>query len=400
MKLHPLLVKAVIRGLSDIFIQEKYADKAIEILLKSNPKWGARDRAFIAESIYEIVRYKRRYCAMAGITNPLTEPILWQMFAMYWLSKGQSLPDWKEFYRKQPVEANMLTRLQASPEIWESYPDWLHATGITELGEVEWLAEMRGMNRPAQVVLRVNTLKTTLPKLQKDLKADQIYTQTIAGFPDALLLVQRMNIFRHPLFLSGHFEIQDAASQAVATFTSVEPGMRVVDACAGAGGKTLHLAALMQNKGKIIAMDVEEYKLQELRKRANRAGISIIETRKIEGSKTLKRLEGMADCLLLDVPCSGTGVLRRNPDAKWKLTPEFITNVKVKQKEILETYSRICGKEGATIYATCSILPSENEIQVKSFLHVNSNFILQEARHLLPSREGFDGFYMAKLIRK
>lgn len=294
----------------------------------------------------------------------------------------------------------MLTRLQASPEIWESYPDWLHATGITELGEVEWLAEMRGMNRPAQVVLRVNTLKTTLPKLQKDLKADQIYTQTIAGFPDALLLVQRMNIFRHPLFLSGHFEIQDAASQAVATFTSVEPGMRVVDACAGAGGKTLHLAALMQNKGKIIAMDVEEYKLQELRKRANRAGISIIETRKIEGSKTLKRLEGMADCLLLDVPCSGTGVLRRNPDAKWKLTPEFITNVKVKQKEILETYSRICGKEGATIYATCSILPSENEIQVKSFLHVNSNFILQEARHLLPSREGFDGFYMAKLIRK
>jgi 16S rRNA (cytosine967-C5)-methyltransferase len=179
----------------------------------------------------------------------------------------------------------------------------------------------------------------------------------------------------------------------------LEPGMRVVDACAGAGGKTLHIAALMKNKGRIIALDVEKWKLDELQKRARRAGVSNLETRVIESSKTIKRLEKSADRLLLDVPCSGLGVLKRNPDAKWKLSPDFIAEVVTLQQHILQDYGNILKKGGLMVYSTCSILPGENENQVKSFLAKNNgSFELMDERYSWPS-SGFDGFYMA-LIRK
>jgi 16S rRNA (cytosine967-C5)-methyltransferase len=186
----------------------------------------------------------------------------------------------------------------------------------------------------------------------------------------------------------------------IAPFLKVDPGMRVIDACAGAGGKTLHLAALMKNKGRIIAMDVEGWKLEELQKRARRAGVSNLETRVIESSKTVKRLENSADRLLLDVPCSGLGVLKRNPDAKWKLSPEFISEVKELQQHILEDYGTMLKKDGLMVYSTCSVLPSENEEQVEKFLEKTSgNFELVEQKHSWPS-DGFDGFYMALLRKK
>jgi len=174
--------------------------------------------------------------------------------------------------------------------------------------------------------------------------------------------------------------------------------MRVVDACAGGGGKTLHLAALMKNKGRIIAMDTEDWKLDELKKRARRAGASdIIETRVIDSSKVIKRLENSADQLLLDVPCSGLGVLRRNPDAKWKLSADFIEKVKIQQLEILSQYSSMLKPGGVLVYSTCSIFPSENEKQVESFLQSEGGkFDLLEQKTLLPSA-GFDGFFMARM---
>jgi 16S rRNA (cytosine967-C5)-methyltransferase len=174
--------------------------------------------------------------------------------------------------------------------------------------------------------------------------------------------------------------------------------MRVIDACAGAGGKTLHLASLMQGKGRIVSMDIEDFKLNELKRRARRNGIPNIETRLIEGAKTIKRLAESADRLLLDVPCSGLGVIRRNPDAKWKLNPEFIARVQETQAEILSTYPVMLKPGGLMVYATCSILPVENENQVQKFLEANPNFELIEEKHVWPS-EGFDGFYMA-LIKK
>jgi 16S rRNA (cytosine967-C5)-methyltransferase len=196
------------------------------------------------------------------------------------------------------------------------------------------------------------------------------------------------------------FEVQDAASQLIAPFLRVAPGMRVVDACAGAGGKTLHLAAMMKNKGRIIAMDVEALKLEELQKRAKRAGVSNLEVKRIESSKTIKRLENSADRLLLDVPCSGLGVLKRNPDAKWKLSPEFIENVKELQQHILQDYCNMLKKDGLMVYSTCSILPSENEQQVENFLAQHGDkFELIDQKHAWPT-DGFDGFYMALLRKK
>jgi 16S rRNA (cytosine967-C5)-methyltransferase len=176
--------------------------------------------------------------------------------------------------------------------------------------------------------------------------------------------------------------------------------MRVIDACAGAGGKTLHLAALMQNKGRILALDTEEWKLKELKKRARRADASnLIETRLIDSTKAIKRLAQSADRLLLDVPCSGLGVLRRNPDAKWKLSPEFLARMHTLQQELLASYSAMVKPGGILVYSTCSILPSENRAQIDRFLAgPGKGFEFLEDEALMPSA-GFDGFYMCRLRR-
>jgi 16S rRNA (cytosine967-C5)-methyltransferase len=217
--------------------------------------------------------------------------------------------------------------------------------------------------------------------------------------PDALILKKRTNLFNSPLFAQGYFEVQDVASQLVAPFMQVMPGMRVIDACAGAGGKTLHIASLMQNKGKIIALDSEAWKLDELSKRARRAGVDCIETRPLTDAKILKRLANTADRLLLDVPCSGLGVLRRNPDAKWKMTPEFIARIRETQLTILQEYTVMLKPGGKLVYATCSILPSEDEDQVRNFLSRNTEYTLEEEHRTWPSDDK-DGFYMARLLKK
>jgi 16S rRNA (cytosine967-C5)-methyltransferase len=185
----------------------------------------------------------------------------------------------------------------------------------------------------------------------------------------------------------------------IAPFLQVKAGMSVIDACAGAGGKALHLATLMHNLGALIAMDTEGHKLEELRKRAQRNGIHIIETRTIDSPKVIMRFHNMADRLLLDVPCSGLGVLRRNPDTKWKLKPEFLDSIRATQAEIIQNYSKMVKIGGKMVYATCSILPSENQNQVAAFLNNNKNWQLEEDKTVTAHADGFDGFYMARLAR-
>ncbi len=211
-----------------------------------------------------------------------------------------------------------------------------------------------------------------------------------------IVLEKRKNTFRLPSFKSGFFEVQDGGSQMIAPYLEVEAGMRIIDACAGAGGKALHLAALTENKGQIIAMDVEAWKLKELQKRARRNGVHNIETRPIENAKTIKRLHNSADRLLLDVPCSGTGVIKRNPDTKWKLRPEHLDRVRKIQSDILEDYSKMLKSGGKMVYATCSILRSENEDQVDHFLSTHPEFSLLKQERINPS-EWSDGFFMALL---
>ena len=229
-----------------------------------------------------------------------------------------------------------------------------------------------------------------------------IETLTLKDYPDALQLKERGNIFRTEAFKNGFFEVQDASSQLVADFLDVQPGMRVADTCAGAGGKSLHLASKMDNKGQVIALDIYGNKLKELKRRAKRNGAHNIETREIDSTKVIKKLHDKMDRVLIDAPCSGLGVLRRNPDAKWKLQPEFIENIKSTQQQILNDYSKMVKSGGKLVYATCSILPSENQNQVASFLKSENgkDFKLVKDKKVLASESGFDGFYMALLEKK
>ncbi len=398
-KLHPLLARAVAQALRSIFVENRYADKVIEQTLKQNPKAGSRDRGFIAETTYEVVRYYRLYAEVLGKT-PQFEADFWQIVGIHLAVHGVPLPEWQEF--KNLKVKDILAKfkiLTAQRALRESIPDWLDQLGSAELSD-RWDETLTELNRPARVVLRTNRLRTDRAALQRALREEGVDTQPV-GAGDALVLLRRQNVFQTNAFRSGWFEMQDYSSQLVSRLLAPEPGMRVVDACAGGGGKTLHLAALLQNKGSIIALDTFGWKLDELRLRARRAGASNIETRPIENRKTIKRLHGSADRLLLDVPCSGLGILRRNPDAKWKLQPEQIEQLRTTQQDILQAYSPITKPGGRMVYATCSILPSENQQQVATFLESEAgrDFKLLEEKRILPQDEGFDGFYMALLER-
>jgi 16S rRNA (cytosine967-C5)-methyltransferase len=403
MRLHKNLVLAVLNGLQQIFNEGKYADKVVAQVLKSDKRWGSRDRGFIAETTYEIVRWKRLYAAIANVQEPLNRQDFWRIFAVWATLRGYVLPDWK------PLEGTPTRRIKGKFEelrqerkYRESIPDWLDTLGSKALGEKKWTLEMEALNTMAPVVLRTNTLKT-LPKLLRNaLLEEKIKTQTIAKYPDALVLDERANVFSTETFQRGWFEVQDASSQTVAPFTQVAPGMRVIDACAGAGGKALHLAAMMENKGQLISLDIHNYKLRELKRRAKRAGAHNIETRHIDNNKVIKKLHGSADRVLLDAPCSGLGVLRRNPDAKWKLNPNFIDRVVLEQQQILTQYAHMVKPGGKLIYVTCSILPQENEEQIAAFkeTEIGNEFTLEKEQHLWPAVNGFDGFYMARLLRK
>jgi 16S rRNA (cytosine967-C5)-methyltransferase len=378
-----------------IFGEKRYADKVIEKVLKQNPKWGARDRRFIAETTYDIVRW---YRLLRNVTDAKGDEY-WKLLAGWCILHQVDLPAWDEF--RGIVVSRVIEeekKVRKSRKVLESIPDWMDELGEKELGRL-WDKELQSLNEEAQVVLRVNTLKISREELQARLYDEGVDTHTRDEFPDALILEERQNVFGTAAFKEGLFEVQDAASQYIAPFLRPDPGLRVVDACAGAGGKTLHLAALMKNKGRIVAMDVEQWKLDELQKRARRAGVSNMEIRFIESSKSIKRLENSADRLLLDVPCSGMGVLKRNPDAKWKLSLEFIDKVKTLQQHILNDYCMMLKVGGLMVYSTCSILSSENEKQVQQFLSARDGaFELVEEKRCWPS-DGFDGFYMALIKR-
>ena len=402
MRLHRNLVFATIDSLHLIFNEKKQADKVLKNTLKRDKRWGSRDRSFIAETTYDIVRWKRLYAKIAEVSEHFDRNDLFRIFSVWATMRGIRLPDWKQF-EGTPTRRikGRFDRFNKIRKYRESIPDWLDELGKKELG-AKWDREINALNQQAQVVLRVNTLKTTLKKVQHHLLDLGIETQPLKKQPEALLLKERANVFITEAFKNGWFEVQDASSQKVARFLNPKPGMRIVDACAGAGGKTLHIAALMENKGQIVALDIYDNKLKELKRRAKRNGAHNIEPRVIESTKTIKKLFGKADKVLIDAPCTGLGVLKRNPDAKWKLQPEFLEKLKVTQQELLQSYSRMVKPNGELVYATCSILPSENDQQIKKFLtsETGKNFKFIKEDVILPSESGFDGFYMALLQKK
>lgn len=403
MRLHRNLVYTTIDSLNSIFNEGEYADKMVARALKKDKRWGSSDRKFVAETIYEIVRWKRLYAEIAEVKEPYNRENLWRIFSVWAVLRGYPIPDWKQLEgtpeRKIKGRFDELSKIRTFKE---SIPDWMDELGVKELGEKVWAKEIAAQNQPAKVILRVNTLKTTKDKLRAILMDLNIETAYLKDQPDALVLKERANVFLTDAFKEGFFEVQDANSQLVAHFLEVKPGMRVVDACAGAGGKTLHIASIMENKGQLIAMDLYESKLKQLKLRAKRNSAFNIEYRIIDSTKVIKKLHEKADRVLIDAPCSGLGVLKRNPDAKWKLQPEFIENIKKVQTEVLENYSKMVKPGGKLVYATCSVLPSENQEQIKQFLsgETGKKFTFVKDSKILASDSGFDGFYMALLERK
>jgi 16S rRNA (cytosine967-C5)-methyltransferase len=401
MRLHRNLTYAVIDSIRDVFNEDMYAGKAVEQALRRDKRWGSRDRKFVAETIYDIIRWKRLYAEIAEVSEPFTRPNLWRLFSVWCVLRGIELPDWSQI---EPTPSRRIKgrfdELSKIRKFKESIPDWIDEIGVKELGEKVWTKEIAALNIQAEVILRTNTLKTTKEALQAKLLEEGIETVILPKHPDAIKLVERANVFKTEAFKNGWFEVQDASSQLVAAYLDVKPGMKVIDTCAGAGGKTLHLAALMQNKGQLIAMDIYESKLRKLKVRAKRGGVHNVDLRAIESTKPIKKLHDKADRVLIDAPCSGLGVLRRNPDSKWKLQPEFLDNIRKTQQEILCSYSKMVKPGGKLVYATCSVLPSENQDQIKQFLSTNEEFTFVSDKKILSSQSGYDGFYMALLERK
>lgn len=397
--IHRNLLIGIHDALQETFFQDKkYADRIIERLLKVHKKWGSSDRQVVSEIFYDIVRWKKRLEYYIGegakpgnIYKLILAYLLWNKI------------NYKKFEEFEGIKiANILNKLRKrtvpTKSIEHSIPDWLVEILEKELG-TKWEKEMSALNELAPVVLRVNTLKTSANELIKSLEEEGVQSFTLANYPDAVQLKEKKNVFLTSVFKKGFFEVQDASSQKIAVLLGVKEGMRVVDVCAGAGGKTLHLAAMMKNKGQIIALDVHQWKLTELKRRAKRAGAFNIKIRLIEDSKTIKRLHDTADRLLIDAPCSGLGVLKRNPDSKWKINEDFINRIKWEQEQILQNYAKVLKKGGQMVYATCSILPSENEEQVQKFLANNLEYRLIREESITPS-EGYDGFYMALMEKK
>ncbi len=402
MKLHRGLAEAVVLALEEIFIKNRQADKVVEKVLKSNKKWGARDRAFIASNTYEMVRWWRMILYCDGFDVIGNHYNIWRLFGVWQVLKpihfkldtASELPGWSEladidvtFVSERYTEAMGIRKMA------QSVPDWLDETGLKELGSV-WDREIAAMNQEAPLVLRVNTLKSTVIDVRKIFGVEE--TELVHNVPDAVMLKKRQNVSLRDSFKMGYFEVQDAGSQLIAPFLDLRPGLSVIDACAGAGGKSLHIASLMENQGSVLALDVESRKLEELEFRAKRNGTDILRTRWIGSDKTIKELTESADRLLLDVPCSGLGVLRRNPDTKWKLKPKFLESIRIVQWDILSKYCEMVKVGGKMVYATCSILPSESEDQVKRFIDAyGSEWKLIKEHRTKPYLDGFDGFYMA-----
>jgi 16S rRNA (cytosine967-C5)-methyltransferase len=397
--LFPNLLQAVVECLSDIFGRGQLAERIVEQKLKSNRKWGARDRALIAKLTFDTVRWYRLLCDVVGFT-PQSENEWVQLVGVLCVLQDIPLPRHEALahLNKDDIKKRFLTIDKNNTAVVESIPDWLNEVGSAQLKD-QWPVVIKALNEQTPMVLRVNTLKITVDELQDLLASEDCDTDIIAQTPDALLVVNRKNVLSTQAFKDGLFELQDAASQQAAILLDVKPNMTVVDACAGAGGKTLHIATLMNNTGHITALDINAKKLAELNNRAYRNGVHIINTEIID-DEVIARYQQQADRVLLDVPCSGLGVLRRHPDTKWKLTPEFLDEVMQTQATLLNEYSHFCKVGGKLLYVTCSILPSENEQQVEKFIKAKAEqFVLLKEKTLMPQVFGFDGFYMALMER-
>lgn len=394
MKLHRHLCDATVNLAKTVLVQHRVLDHALAAAFEENPRWGKRDRSFVAETLFEVTRWRRAHSFLVDSEETLS------LCVAQWILMGYELPEWCVYHGASREE--ILSRQAELPEqsraIRESIPDWLDRLGEEELGE-DWEVQLRALNQRSSVFLRVNTLLSDVPSAIKWLAENQVEATPVPGLPHALALPAGKTLPKNLRF-DGRIEIQDPASQSIAPLLDPQPGQRIIDACSGAGGKALHLAALGENAARVFAMDVDQKKLAQLEHRARRAKATCISPKAIT-EDIASEFENVADSLLIDAPCSGLGTLKRQPDLKWRLKPAQLDRVRKIQAELLRTYPKMLKPGGKLLYATCSILPSENGKQIESLLATpgfESYRILRQL-DLSPATSGFDGFH-ATLLEK
>ncbi|MEZ5006529.1 MAG: RsmB/NOP family class I SAM-dependent RNA methyltransferase [Chitinophagales bacterium] len=386
-KLFPPLIKIVTDVIHTINTDQLPIDKTLAPILK-NKQLGSRDRRFIIEQTYDIIRNRSFFDSVLNhwkLPTDVPHQILVNLLNndVQILNPEIISPNFK-------YTSEDLNNIELTDSNQNSFPDWMEKEGRKDYGE-EWDKIAQSLNESAKIYIRPNTLLTSAQTLQNKLSRDRIDT---VKKDESLLLVKKDNLKNHKLYLKGHFEIQDWASQQVAVLADIQEDQLVVDACAGAGGKTLHLAALLNQTGRIIASDFNDHRLKQLTYRMERAKANEIE---IIDYDQLHIFEGNVDRLILDVPCTATGTIRRKPEIKWNVSEENLKAYITTQQQILTKQSPLVKTGGLLIYATCSIFKAESEDQVQWFLANNKNFELVQEKRFLPHIDRCDGFYIGVL---
>jgi 16S rRNA (cytosine967-C5)-methyltransferase len=418
MRVTPKQLSGACAALSDALRFEHPADGVLSAYFREQKVLGARDRAFIAETVYAVLRRKRSLSRVIG------QPVTPRRLILAQLVRHAGLSQRALEGLLETGEADWLTRLKSEPEPELSLaeqadlPDWLVDMLTPHMSGDKLLELARSLNTGAPLDLRVNPLKASRDAVLEQLKADGYEGEAGKISPLSIRLRSKPALTRYALYQQGQIEVQDEGSQLLAYLVAPKRGEMVVDFCAGAGGKTLLLGALMRSTGRLYAFDVSEKRLARLRPRVARAGLSNVHPVCIssENDVRVKRLAGKIDRVLVDAPCSGLGTLRRNPDLKWRQTAEGVAELVRKQQDILSGAARLVKPGGRLVYATCSILPQENEEVVAAFLAAHEDFrqipatrVLGQqqialdtgdALRLSPQQHDTDGFYAVVLERR
>ena len=393
------------------------ADAVVSRYFREHRQLGHADRAFVAETVFAVLRRGRSIEARCAGQLSDRRRLLATLAIVRGWSQRELAPVLKASEEEWLAAAKAVPEADLPPAVRCDLPDWLYARLEQQFGADEVLALSRAMNQSAPLDLRVNTLKGDRDTLLAKLAADDIAASPGALSPLAVRLRDKPALAKHPLFLEGAFEVQDEGSQLLGFLLEPKRGEMVVDFCAGAGGKTLLLGALMRNTGRLYAFDVSDKRLANLKPRLARSGLSNVHPARIEHERDqkIKRLAGKADRVLVDAPCSGLGTLRRNPDLKWRQDETSVAELTVKQAAILAAAATLVRPGGRLVYATCSLLSAENDEIVAAFLEKHPDFSLLpasavlgkqgiacegEVLRLLPHKHNTDGFFAAAMERK
>lgn len=423
-------LQAVLEILERIAVSPIPMDLTVGDYMRHRRYIGAKDRAEIVERVYTIARHKARLGwaldQVGADDTPRTRALTLLLILekrkeiAHYFDGGQYSPEALSDTETALVESLRAVDLAQAPEAvrLECPPDY--EAPLRAYFGADFAAEMSAMLEGATLDLRVNTVQKTREDVQKSLRDDAVETEASPFSPYGLRTKGKVFLSKTKAFRAGWIDIQDEGSQLIALACNAQPGQQVLDYCAGGGGKTLALANAMKVKGRIVAMDTEEARLLKSKERFRRARVSdIIEVRPLSDDrhrKWLKRQKETFDCALVDAPCTGTGTWRRNPDTRWKVYGPGLAELVKIQAEILDKVVHTLKSGGRLVYATCSILPEENENQVQAFLQRHPDFKLAELKdvwpegavppctgsymRLTPHRHSTDGFFAAVLVKQ